>query len=87
MFDVHLAGYGPPVRPTLQMHLNFVPEPVRLQETNGYVLYQDAVPEGEFLGFAGADFGGMLQITIPLPAGDRYYLIAGQNECGFGPKK
>lgn len=55
-------------------------------EADGYILYQDVSPDGEFLGFAGAAFGGGQEATIPVPSDTRYYLVAGKNGCGFGPK-
>jgi hypothetical protein len=50
-----------------------------------YVLFEDIEAKGDFETVTGSGFNGITGITIPAPAGSRYYLIAGQNGCGIGP--
>jgi hypothetical protein len=50
-----------------------------------YLIFEDDRPNGEFEGIAGGGFSGAVGVTIPAPAGTRYYKVAGQNGCGVGP--
>lgn len=64
---------------------------IRLTWTNDpssqdYVVLQDASPSGSFVTQAGSSSSGATGVTIPMPGGNLYYLVAGRNTtCGLGP--
>jgi len=45
------------------------------------VLHEDVAANGAFLGVA---LSGAAPLDVPLPPGDRYYLVASRNACGEG---
>ena len=56
-----------------------------------FVVFEDSLPDGLFQTLAGvaddcASPGCEPELTLPLPTGDRYYLVSGRNDCGTGPK-
>ena len=51
-----------------------------------YVLFQDFSPDGNFDLIVGTATSGTTGITTAVPFGNRYYLVAGQNDCALGPK-
>jgi len=51
-----------------------------------YDLYESGSPFEPFLGPAGSSTSGAAGLRIPLPAGDRFYLLTSTNpDCGEGP--
>ncbi len=65
---------------TLSFYWNDTPAAV------DYVVYQDLSAQGGFLVPIGTSTSGVTGLTIPMPFGNRYYLVAGRNGCGTGPK-
>ena len=57
-------------------------------DADGYVLFRDGSGAGAFQMQAGMSTSGAIGITVPTPAGDAYFLLAGQNgTCGLGPRR
>ncbi len=53
-----------------------------------YVIVEDTQSDGPFATVTGSASDGTTGLTIPIPAGDKFYLAAGRNAaCGIGPKK
>jgi hypothetical protein len=52
----------------------------------GYTVFQDGAPSGTFAAATGSASSGADGLTIPMPAGNVYYLVAATNTCGTGPK-
>jgi hypothetical protein len=55
-----------------------------LPGASSYELHQDASPSGPYAAVAGAAPAGTLQILVPMPAGNLFFLVAGGNSCGDG---
>ena len=51
-----------------------------------FILFEDTATDGTFDDIAATASGFLPQITLPTPAGNRFYLVAGRNGCGIGPK-
>ncbi len=51
-----------------------------------YVVFQDSSPAGGFGAGIGTAASGTPGLTLEMPAGDHYFLVAGRNPCGTGPK-
>ena len=51
-----------------------------------YLLYQDASPDGAFGIIVGTAPDGDTGVTLPVTTASRYYLVAGRNDCGIGPR-
>jgi len=59
-----------------------------LPGSTGYVLYEDGVPNGPALSEAGSAVSGASGITLEMPPGDAFYLLAVSNAvCGTGPRR
>jgi hypothetical protein len=52
--------------------------------SSGYELRQDGVPSGTYAAVTGTAPAGTLQIQLPMPAGDLFFLVGGKNACGVG---
>jgi hypothetical protein len=52
-----------------------------------HMLFEDDVPYGRFTDVAGTAASGVAGLTLPTPTESLYYLVAGRNGCGIGPKK
>lgn len=52
----------------------------------GYQVYEDAAPDGPFSTQTGSSTSGSTGLTVAMPPGNRYYLVAARNACGEGPK-
>ena len=58
-----------------------------LPAANDYVVFEDAAPDDVFSTEAGTATSGVSGLTIPMPPGTKFYLVAGRNiTCGLGPK-
>ncbi len=51
----------------------------------GYAVREDASPAGAFATVTGTATSGTTGLTVPLPAGNRFYLVAARNACGESP--
>jgi len=52
-----------------------------------YVVFSDTTPNGIFETVAGIAPGGSTGLTVAMPVGNVFYLVAGRNSiCGLGPK-
>lgn len=51
-----------------------------------YVVFQDSTPTGGFGVSVGVAASGATGLTVPMPLGSHYFLVAGRNPCGVGPK-
>lgn len=52
-----------------------------------YVVFEDTSPSGAFTTQSATATSGLTGVTLPMPVGDRYYLVAGRNNaCGIGPQ-
>jgi hypothetical protein len=50
-----------------------------------YIVFDDASPGGPFTSQTGTAVTGAAGLTIGMPAGNRYYLVAGTSaQCGLG---
>jgi hypothetical protein len=53
-----------------------------------YVVFEDGDPSGEFTTESGTAANGASGLSLPVPPGLRFYLVAGRNPtCGLGPKR
>jgi hypothetical protein len=52
-----------------------------------YTVFRDTEPDGAFFRKAGSAPSGESGLVIPMPGEDEFYLVAGHNACGQGPKK
>lgn len=53
-----------------------------------YVVVEDSESDGPFITVTGSASSGTSGLTIPMPAGTKFYLVAGRSDaCGIGPKK
>jgi hypothetical protein len=55
-----------------------------LPGATGYELRQDGVASGSYATVTGSTPAGTLQIPIPMPAGNLFFLVGGKNSCGVG---
>lgn len=56
-------------------------------DSDSYILFENGVPYELFSSVTGA-VSGAPGIVIPVPIGDRYYLLAAENAaCGIGPRR
>lgn len=53
----------------------------------GYVIFQDTDGAGPFFHLTGSAVSGSPGLTIQMPEDDLYFLVAGDNPCGIGPKR
>ena len=52
-----------------------------------YALFADTTSGGSFASQIGTSTSGTTGLTIPMPSGNRFYLVAGRNgACGVGPQ-
>jgi hypothetical protein len=51
-----------------------------------FIVFEDTAADGTFDDVAATASGFLPQIVLPTPAGSRFYLVAGRNGCGIGPK-
>jgi hypothetical protein len=51
-----------------------------------YVIFHDGDGAGPFFHPSGSVVSGSPGLTIPMPEDDTYFLVAGDNSCGIGPK-
>jgi len=57
-------------------------------DADDYVVFADQSPTGTFEQVVGTSSTGGVGLTIPMPSGNWYYLVAGSNAaCGVGPKR
>ena len=57
-------------------------------DADDHVLFMDQSPAGSFDVVAGTAPAGIIGLTVPMPEGNRFYLVAGSNStCGVGPKR
>jgi len=75
---------------------------LRLEKTNGgsslhltwadtahaddYVVLEDGVPGGSFSEVLGSASGGASGLTVPMPPGNLFFLVAGRNSGCVGPR-
>ena len=52
-----------------------------------YVVTEDSAPDGAFATQAGTAPDGASGLTVPMPPGLRFYLVAARNACGTGPSR
>ncbi len=53
-----------------------------------YVVFSDAAPNGAFDTVVGIAPSGATGLTVGMPQGDAFYLVAGRNSaCGVGPRR
>lgn len=50
-----------------------------------YPVYEDTAASGSFAALTGTAPDGAGGLGFPLPVGDRFYKVAGANDCGTGP--
>jgi hypothetical protein len=56
--------------------------------SDDYVIFSDAVPDGVFSTVAGFAPSGLSGLTVGMPPGIEFYLVAGRNSaCGIGPRR
>jgi hypothetical protein len=53
----------------------------------GYTVFEDSSPGGAFATATGSASSGAVGLTVPMPAGNVFYLVAATNNCGTGPKR
>jgi hypothetical protein len=55
---------------------------------NSYVVYEKTIPYGAFFTETGTAPSGPMGLTVPMPAGNRFYLVAARKaSCGEGRKR
>lgn len=53
-----------------------------------YVIFSDTAPNGSFDTVVGTALSGASGLTVSMPAGSDFYLVAGRNSaCGLGPRR
>jgi hypothetical protein len=52
-----------------------------------YEVFEDSSPSGAFTTSSGTASSGDPGLTVAMPSGTRYYLVAARNPCGTGPKE
>ncbi len=52
-----------------------------------YLVFQDSVPNGPAQTVAASVTSGAAGASLPLPAGNAFFLVAGGDSCGIGPRR
>ncbi len=80
-------------QPVSGLQLEAVDGGIRLQlqwsddaSADGYVIFHDGDGAGPFFHLTGSAVSGSPGLTIQMPEDDIYFLVAGDNPCGIGPK-
>jgi hypothetical protein len=65
------------------LHFTWANQP----DADDFLLFEDADAWGAFASARGSAASGAAGLTVPAPPGTTYYLVAGRNACGVGPRR